>query len=574
MTFPRKLVLFPFATGLLLAQLTPDQKAVDFQYMASLYAKRYGPYEWKRDIIGFDLYNIGPWLTKIAATKNDLEFFDVMSEYVSSLNDAHDVYTLPANFVANLNFSVDIYDGVLLVDSINRTRLPAAEFPFRIEYELVSIDGVDAQKILNGLLRYEIAANSRSTQRLAAQLLTVRPQTLIATAPNVPEISTVVFRRPDGQTESYRIPWTRTGLPITTVGKYPTATVAARDDQAPDEEPAYMQVLRRLQNCRLPDRGYDRTVLGFGSRTPIFAGALTAMGAGFAQRLGGAAADTFFSGVFTFGQFKIGFIRIPNYAPTNLVSALNQFLGEIRFFENNTDGLIIDDMRNPGGSVSYVNTLLSLLMPHQWNSIGFEIRATSEWVIEISTALEQAKASGAPDYVIAQIQVIKDAIVTANKEQRGRTGPIPLDDVSIARDPATDTRGNVIAYTKPLMVLVDEMSASGGDYFPATIQDNARGPLFGFRTMGAGGNVEDWEAGAYSQGFTRVTESLMSRNIDVVTRDFPVSHYVENVGVRPEIEYDYMTRENLDTGGVPFVNAFLMAMSRHIQSGRSRRANP
>ena len=73
---------------------------------------------------------------------------------------------------------------------------------------------------------------------------------------------------------------------------------------------------------------------------------------------------------------------------------------------------------------------------------------------------------------------------------RGRTKPIPLDDMTIDRDPAMDAKGNIIAYTKPIMVLVDEMSASGGDAFAATIQDNARGPLLGWRTMGAGGNVE------------------------------------------------------------------------------------
>src|SRR5262249_33803503 len=96
--------VFLLAGEILPAQLTMDQKVTDFQYMASLYAKRYGPYEWKRDIVGFDLLNIDPWLKKINATKDDLQFFDVMSEYVSSLNDAHDVYTLPANFVARLNF--------------------------------------------------------------------------------------------------------------------------------------------------------------------------------------------------------------------------------------------------------------------------------------------------------------------------------------------------------------------------------------------------------------------------------------------------------------------------------------
>ena len=61
-------------------------------------------------------------MAKVQATKNDLDFYDVMSQYVASLNDAHDVYELPSNFQASLNFFVDIYDGKLLVDSINRSR--------------------------------------------------------------------------------------------------------------------------------------------------------------------------------------------------------------------------------------------------------------------------------------------------------------------------------------------------------------------------------------------------------------------------------------------------------------------
>src|SRR5216684_937730 len=180
-------------------QLTEDQKVSDFLNVAAIYNKNYGPYEWKRDALGFDLLNTAPWLDKVRATKNDLDFYEIMVSYVASLNDAHDLYQVPSNFVARLNFGVDIYDGKLLVDTITRVRLPAAEFPFLIGYELVSIDGKDAQQILDGILQYEVAANPRSTRRLAAQLLTFRPQSLMPHAADVPEISTVMFRRFDGQ---------------------------------------------------------------------------------------------------------------------------------------------------------------------------------------------------------------------------------------------------------------------------------------------------------------------------------------------------------------------------------------
>ena len=100
--------------------------------------------------------------------------------------------------------------------------------------------------------------------------------------------------------------------------------------------------------------------------------------------------------------------------------------------------------------------------------------------------------------------MIKDEIVAANSAMRGRTKPIPLDDVTVDREPAKDSKGNVIAYTKPLIVLVDEMSASGGDAFAATIQDNLRGPLpSGGAPWGRRKRDGADAAGSYS-GFTTV----------------------------------------------------------------------
>src|SRR4030095_1774925 len=298
------LVLFALTADVAFGQLTVDQKIADFQSVAGLYAKHYAPYEWKRDVIGFDLLNVAPWLDQISATKDDLYFYEVVSEYVSKLDDAHDVYTLPTNFLATLNFSVDLYDNnKLLVDFINRARLPAAEFPFVTGYQLVSIDGQDAMNLLQTFLRYQIAANPRSTTRLAATLLTMRPQQLMPHAANVPEISTVVFQRPDSQLEAYRIPWAKSGLPLTTAT---LRTQEADTDSPPEEIPAYFAPLIQLQNCRIP----DRAVLNFGSLTPIFAQSLPSS---FVRRLG-TAGDPFFSGVFEAGGFKIGFIRIPSFS--------------------------------------------------------------------------------------------------------------------------------------------------------------------------------------------------------------------------------------------------------------------
>lgn len=531
------------------AQLSVEQKVADFEHLAALYAKQYGPYEWKRDFQRFDLLDVGPWLTKVRATRNDLEFFDVMSEYVASLNDAHDVYTTPSSYTARLNFTCDIYDGKVLVDSINRTRLPANEFPFAIGYEVVAIDGQPVDRILDLLLRYAIAANPRSTRRQAANFLTLRPQSRIPWAPDTGDIAVVEMRRLDGKLETHRIPWTKTGLPLRTVGPVPTP----RGAEFPTD---YWEPLRRLQNFKVG----DQMVLNSGARAPLFQ-----MPQGFVQRLGLAPADFFFSGTFQAGGYRIGFLRIPSYAPADLNTAANQFLQEVLFLEQNTDGLIIDQMRNPGGSGGLANLLAQLLMPRPFRTVGIEVRATSEWVVSTSNALESAKAQGAPQWLIDLYTSLLDQVATANREFRGRTGPIPIDGVTIEREPLRDSAGRVVAYSKPLLVLCDEFSASGGDLFAATIQINRRGLLYGMRTMGAGGNVVDSAAGVYSEGATRITQSLMHRGETVRVEGYPETPYIENVGVHPDIVSDYMTRDNLLFRGRSFVAGFTAAMVEHIR---------
>ena len=104
-------------------QLTPEQKEQDFNVLAGLYAKNYAPYEWKKQAFGFDLLRTAPWLERVRASKSDLEFYEICVEYISSLQDSHVFFALPSDFLASLNIGLDIYDGKVLIDGINRTFL-------------------------------------------------------------------------------------------------------------------------------------------------------------------------------------------------------------------------------------------------------------------------------------------------------------------------------------------------------------------------------------------------------------------------------------------------------------------
>jgi C-terminal processing protease CtpA/Prc len=83
-------------------------------------------------------------------------------------------------------------------------------------------------------------------------------------------------------------------------------------------------------------------------------------------------------------------------------------------------------------------------------------------------------------------------------------------------------------------MLIDEMSGSGGDAFPAMMQGLGRAMLFGSRTMGAGGHVLEMAALPYSGNSLRMTKSLFFR---------PDGTAVENNGVVPEVGYT-ITRDD------------------------------
>ena len=559
--------------GICSAQLTLDQKLLDFQTLAAVYAKNYAPYEWKLQTQGFDLLDIRPWLDQVRQTKTDLEFYDVMFQYVARLNDAHVVFELPSDFGAVLGFGVGLYDGKALIEGINRTLLPTNVYSFATGDEIVSLDGISSEELIQKFTPYNISANTRSTRAFAATMITSRHQMLYPRAHEIGDSATVVIRRSDGNLATYTIPWVKTGTPLLQEGPVPSprgnrrAARAERNPGDPSSE-AYMEPLSALQWLGLPasrNMSDSEALVGFGSRGPYYA-----LPAGFVTRAGTKPTDFFFSGTFQAGGLNLGLIRFPNFDPFDPGTAVQQFEAEIRFMQANTDGLIIDDTRNPGGGVCYTQALLARLIPTRFRTTGSEIRATAHQIAGFSSALTAARSGGAPQWVIDLYTALLDAVKTAYAENRGLTGPLAVcAPNTLDIDPATDSNGNVIAYNKPLLVLVDELSTSAAEIFAAVIQDNGRGPLFGMRTMGAGGSFNrDFDSTIYSEGVSTVTQSLTTRRMPIVTTDFPTAPYIENIGVRPEIPYDYMTKENLVNSGRAFVQAFTQAMVDHVRAAR------
>ena len=141
----RFIALLLAAAALCSGQMTKEQKVADFAQLAATYAINYGPIQWKRDALHVDALNVGDWLNRAANSTDDLGFYEVCTAYVASLNDAHDLFQLPSDFEATLGFYADLYDGKILIDSINTKVLSTRKYPFKAGDELVSIDGTPAK---------------------------------------------------------------------------------------------------------------------------------------------------------------------------------------------------------------------------------------------------------------------------------------------------------------------------------------------------------------------------------------------------------------------------------------------
>jgi len=558
--------------------LTDQQRIQDLDQLATLFAKHYAAYEWKRDVIGFDLLRLNPWLQDIHK-QDDLDFEETLIDYVASLNDAHDSIIFPSNFTANLPLTVDLYDGKVLVDNIDRTLLPKAQFPFTIGDELVLLDGVPINGALESLYKYSVLANSRSTARLAAGQLTSRSQQFLPHAGDVADTAFLTIRlAATGQLQTYEIPWIKRGFPRLSTGTAPVpGRKPYREDNNPptktnlgpghvtpsdfhrprnaivdDSLPDYMRPLAPFLNgvTASDDMGY----INWGAKSPVFA-----LPPGFVLRRGAASTDFFLTGTYVANGARIGFLRIPNEAPPSVTTALQQLDAEMAYFNANTDGLIVDVMNNSGGSLSFAESILQRLIPTPFHTMGFEIRPTPDWLSGFAEMLTRAEETNAPAGVIQNLQMIFDEVRRA-AEQGGRTMPVSLNSTgSLTLTPKAN------AYQKPLLLLTDELTLSAGDMIAAVIQDNNRGPLFGMRTVGAGGSVVLYDATANTNAQVSITVSLMNRGRLVQTPEFPPTPYIENVGVRPNIVNDYMTRTNLLAGGAAYVQAFTAALLSLIQ---------
>lgn len=526
-------------------QLTADQKRADMRMLVDVFAKNYAPYEWKKATVKFDALKVGAWLDKAAATKTDLEFYDVCIEYVYGLFDAHVQFRLPSTFTASVGFTVDIYDDKVLIDSIDTLRLPPDQFPAKVGDELISFDGKPVADWIKDNAKYAYGGNATSNRRDAANLITSRSQLYMPFAHKIGSEAEVVFKNEAGETKTAKVLWRKRGTPIELLAWPFTVT---NSSPARKEAAGYRDFLEERQNLLVNTEGRD-LVRGIAVKEPVFA-----MPEGFEQTLGTGRFDVLYGGIIPFEGKRIGYIRISQFSG---VATPRQFRDAVASFGDRTDALVIDVTRNPGGSACMVEDFAGELMTAEWKAQGSEQMVAWRDILSLQASLDNARLFG-DEASIKLYEYTLEQFQKAYSEGKGRTPPFPFCNVDTTRQPLPR------AYAKPVMVLIDEFSTSAAEHFAALLQDNGRAKLFGKRTTGAGGAVFSRSTGLYSEAQISVTWTLTNRSRSIKTDDYPEVPYLENVGARPDIEFEMNTRDNLMQKGKLYTDAFLKAVKEMI----------
>lgn len=518
------------------AELGTEARISDARAIVDLYEHRYAPAPWKHKLHGTDVVELGTqFLNRVQNDMTDEEFYEEVGRYLAGFHDAHVSMYIPSTYVATLGFDVDEVEGHTVITHVYRNILSTEAFPYERGDQLIAIDGVPVEHIRAELGEISTTGSVASDARLNSMNLTWRSQMIF---PRIPEgISTVTIKpRNSGKETTVNLTWTTTGMPLAPTDSAPSLNKSISKSPLPESP---LERVRKMYTDRGRRRGMTEW-LPEGPAFPVW------------QSFERVESAPLFAGTATIGKKRIAFIKINSFLDAdNKQAAVFQFLGsQLPLWDESTDALIIDLTENGGGWICYSETIASFLISEPIEGLKFQIKPTRAWSVDFEMELEWTTDEADRALLREIIEKIRAGLASGAE----LTEPLPICKPDGKIPTAVDRGLTKKAYTKPIIILVNELTASAGEMFPALLQDAGRATVFGTRTMGAGGNIMYVGPIGKSDITISITESLGVRNKDVIAPNGMATRYVENVGVIPEVEYD-VTLEDFLSGYKNYLSA-------------------
>ena len=574
-------------SGADLRGITQDEALKELSQIGDAIRAYYGPLEYKKQRFGFDLdAALAKAKTEIQSGQNEADRVRPVYELLASLHDGHVSYEYPLQ--GDQTGSVSL---AMLVSPIEDQYVVTAvgqNLGVKKGDTLVSIDGMTPAQMASLLDPLDQVATPESTKHYTAMNMTFRPFYAPKELQPRGANAHVVLKHADGSQYTVDLPWRAEQGGLAGQIQPPQQTTQPGGNPSP-AVPTTGTFSKRLNYLLAKRSELASTVLDQGSSQPWYltpqvrqqygvvevnpkASTLTPLGV-TVPATDATAPDA--SRYIQLRAYKYKYagktvllVRIPQFiVPQNnydenvawLAGLLQENLAAPHpgssLADMPADVVVIDDTSNPGGQVAFVEGLVSLFATAPIPNIVMAHHADRKWINNYLSAANQSDAAEQPVWLDRMHQV--ESAYDANK---WLTGFFPFSGYyqgpKVAASADADTGANTIKphpqvqWNRPVLVLHDELSGSGGDVFPALLQAGHVAKTFGARTMGLGGTVEAVITLPFSNAALHLTRGLMGPYAGGADPKL-----IENEGVTPDYPYA-LTVADYRAGYVGYMKAF------------------
>ena len=568
-----------------------DQQALknkmfsDLEVIKNTFEVKYAPVDWKFSFTRWDLeeeMNVAK--AKVLSIPNITvtDYQQIVKDFFKSAKDYHVEVNFYSTASAFLPFRIQCAEEkyfIVWVDPSFRKTLHAGD-------ELLEFDGRPIHDVVTEFKLQEFGnPDSQTDQALAEMFFTMRIGQM---GHQIPQGTVAVVTKPKGavNTASHKLTWIHNAEEILQEAFYSTTLSACKTSKI---EPAIAKIstYQNKTSKNISD-AYLHKEMSFGkyklihavleqnkknkddsqSDEPDALGGRTSFVPVLGKKVWEANPNSFFHAYLFKCQGKtIGYIRIPEYMGGS--AAAEEFARVIRLFQKKSDALVIDQVNNPGGIILHMYALASMLTPYPLHLPTQRLTITQQDVsvaIDVVSAFEEeaeasvAKAKQANDENIVGYpidekfsqEVMEHYRFIIGEWNAGRyfTEPCHLYGIeSLHPHPSA-------SYSKPILVLVNQLDFSCADFLPVILQDNKRATIFGTQTAGAGGILlSHSHPNRFGIASYSLTGSITMRKNNSL---------IENHGVTPDIIYE-LTQNDLQDNYSGYAAAVQRAISKILK---------
>lgn len=566
----------------------------DFGTIENVFQAKYGPLYWKQTSLNWDLAReIDNARTSISAAPSPtlLVYRLALKQFLSTMKDYHVSASFYSTESSSLPFTVAGAEGRYFITQLWYDPTNSSLQRLNIGDEVVAFDKKLIKDVIMDLRNSDGEHSNPETDERLAQLSLTRRSAAAGFV--VPTGQVAVTLRKANSTTTVDLPFTWTYKP----DQLHTPSLHALSPEEETHEDDYCCLDNRLMQHdhelfltqqfkksdeRVSEESKDEEVTNVSAHVQfdnvdmaVPAVDFNEIGGrnSFLPQLGQVVWQTPDSNSFNAYLFQtasgkvVGYVRIPSYEH-GTAAKVQEFAQLMGFFQSaNTSGLIVDQLNNPGGAFFYFYALASHLTNKPLVAAKHHLTLTQGDFVEANQAVDQlskvttdaaAKAALGTDItgypvnaaLAAQMLAYNSFIVKQWNSGNTFTDAFPLFGIT-ALPPATS-----LTYTKPIIVLVNGLDFSCGDFFPALLQDNQRALLFGSRTAGAGGFIAEMKySNPFGTSAIQYTASIAERY---------TNKPIENLGVTPDVVYN-ITADDLQNNYRGYVNALMSTLESYLQ---------